>query len=296
MVFPKVAVILVNWNNHQDTLNCCSLIQKLDYPMGQISIIVVDNFSEESSRQALIEKKEWFTLISLNRNLGFAAGNNVGIQHALKGGRNQYVWILNNDVSFNADLLKQLLKPFELVDHIGIVSPKIQYSDPPGKIQYAGGVKEQFSIGHMIGMDEFDHGQYDRSRQVDFGIGCSLLISANVFEKVGLFDERFFFYHEDVDFCYRAQNQGFTIWYEPKGLIIHRASSSTQSNPALKYFHSASARVRFFKKYTKSSGLPAIWVIECYRFLRLCMVLCAHGKQEYISAYIHGIITGFQRD
>lgn len=224
MNFPKVFIIILNWNGLQDTLECLESVFKLNYP--NFRVIVVDNGSTDDCGE-IIEKNYPKVILILNgENRGFAGGNNVGIRNALDQGA-EYIWLLNNDTVVDPDALSNMVAEAEKDPGIGIAGSKIYYFGYPRKIWFAGSnIDWRRGSSDHIGMGETDIGQYDYVKQVDRVTGCSMLVKNTVCEKVGLFDEKFFLYVEEVDWCVRARKAGFKCIFVPSSVVYHKASIS----------------------------------------------------------------------
>ena len=141
----------------------------------------------------------------------------------------EYLWLLNNDTTVTPDALSNLLAEAEKYPDAGIAASKIYYFDSPEKIWFAGA--EIFwlkGISDHIGIGETDIGQYNRIREMDRVTGCSMLVKKAVCSKVGLFDEKFFLYDEEVDWCVRSRKAGFKCIYVPASVIYHKASVSVR--------------------------------------------------------------------
>jgi len=222
---PAVFVILVNWNRKDDTLECLHSLANVTYP--RMHIVLVDNASTDDSVANVKREFPSVNLIRNRSNLRFAGGNNVGIAHALGKGAD-YVLLLNNDTVVDPDFLTRLVNTAEQAPTNGMVGGKIYYYGDRNRIWYAGGRIEWWKgwISH-IGLREEDRGQHDKSAQVDYITGCCLLVKRLVIETVGMLDERFFMYGEDVDWCLRAQRAGFHLLYEPGAKVWHKLSASS---------------------------------------------------------------------
>jgi hypothetical protein len=238
------------------------------------------------------------TLLELPNNRGFAAGNNAGLRWALDRGYD-YMLLMNNDAYGESSFLRELLSTFASEVRCGLVCPKIRYclsrEEPTQRIWYAGGkFRQPRLIGEMIGMDQVDVGQYDIPRIVDFGVGCCMLIDRRVFEQIGLLDERFFFYQEDVDFSYRATLTGFQVWYQPAALVWHAVSRSTENNQAHRTFLYAQSRVVFFAKHIHGLKWVSVIGLEMIRLLRIVTRAIWQRRPEHAMAYIRGLLAGWQ--
>jgi hypothetical protein len=135
----------------------------------------------------------------------------------------------------------------------GIVAPKIRYHDSPDTIWYAGGMVQMWSgmITHR-GIREIDRGQYDSPCETDFATGCCALISRNVVDRVGVLDESYSMYAEDVDLSWRARRAGYRILYEPRAVVWHKVSFSAGGNlSGFKLKHKFFSTMRFFSRHAR---------------------------------------------
>lgn len=224
MSSPRVFIIILNWNGMKDTVECLESVCKLDY--DNYDIIVVDNGSIDNPTQLIKEKYPRVITLCNEKNMGYAGGNNVGIKYALKHAA-EYIWLLNNDTIVKKDSLANLVMAAEKDHNIGITGSKIFYYDTPDILWFAGaridwsqGVSEHYGIG------EKDCGQYDSIREVDRVTGCSMLIKKDVCYKIGLLDEEYFIYVEEVDLCVRARKAGYKCMYIPSSIIYHKESAA----------------------------------------------------------------------
>jgi len=220
--YPKVSIIVLNWNGLEDTIECLESLKKITYP--NYEVIVVDNGSEGNDAQALQEKfGDYIYMIKNNRNYGYTGGNNIGIKYVLAHSQPDYLLILNNDVVVAPDFLNHLVEAIDADASIGIAGPKVYYYDFPNRIQSAG-AKINMRKGHIhsIGIKQVDVGQYDAQQEVGYIAGCCLLVKNEVIQKVGLFDESYFCYWDEVDYCVRATRSGYKVVYIPKGKIWHK--------------------------------------------------------------------------
>ena len=255
----KIAVVILNYNGLENTLECLESIKKCERLSHKIEIIVVDNASQDGSQEALSNLKDIY-LVQNADNLGYSGGNNVGIKKAL--GRNaQAILILNNDTLAEKSLIINLAQALKSAD---IASPKIYFAkgfefhkkrykeDELGRvIWYAGGrIDWDNIIGQHIGVDEVDTGQFAKSAEIDLATGAAICVKREVFEKIGVFDEKYFLYLEDMDFCVRAKNAGFRIIFEPEAIVWHKnASSSGGSGSLLQDYFITRNRLLFAFKY-----------------------------------------------
>ena len=224
MNFPKVFIIILNWNGLQDTLDCLASVFKLNY--DKYEVVIVDNGSTDDSYKIIGMTYPRVVLLQNGENLGFAGGNNVGIKYALDQGA-EYIWLLNNDTVVEYDALTNMVAEAEKDSSVGIAGSKIYYYNSLKTIWFTGAKVDWLrGISNHIGMGETDVGQYDYIKDVDRVTGCSMLVKKDVCDKTGIFDEKFFLYVEEVDWCVRARRVGFKCILVPTSVIYHKASSS----------------------------------------------------------------------
>lgn len=228
----KVSVVILNFKVKKETLACIQSVQKSEHK--NIEIIVVDNNSEDGIEEE-IKKFNDVLFIQSGENLGYTGGNNLGIKKALDDGAD-YIFVLNPDTEIKPDTISNLISIAE-DENAGIIGPKILFGNRE-TIWYAGGILDLANVlgGHR-GVDEKDEGQYDKIESTDFVTGGAMFVKAEVFKKIGLFDEKYFMYFEDSDFCYRAKKEGIKILYNPKAIVYHEnAKSAGLGSPLQDYF------------------------------------------------------------
>ena len=250
----KHAAILINFRDAKTTATCVRSIEKSkDAP----HIIVVDNGSSLECISELKSLCPGLDLIVTGANVGFSAGNNVGIKKALKMGA-QVVYIINNDTLSDPNLFFRAYR--YVAGKNRIAGAKIYYAkgyeyheNQKGKgniLWYAGGYFDfSMALSRHYGIDEVDNGQYDKIKSVDFITGCFIALPRQVLKKIGSFDESLFLYLEDSDFSLRAKSKGIEVMYNPNLVVYHcNGSSLGAGSPFVDYYMT---RNRFFiaKRY-----------------------------------------------
>lgn len=225
---PRVAIIILNWNNWTDTLQCLESLQQITYPHYQV--IVVDNGSQDDSLPRIREQApEDLILLENLENLGFSGGNNVALEFAREELEADYFLLLNNDTLVHPHFLDFLVDYAEQDESIGVVGPTVYYHQEPHKIAFLGGYINPCTgkITHHH-LDEEDHGLL-APQELDFISGCSMLLKREAVERVGLLDPEYFLYSEDVDWCLRAKKAGYRVCLVPEARIWHKVSESVEA-------------------------------------------------------------------
>ena len=282
----KVSLIILNWNRAKDTIECLKSIGRLRRENYKLSVIVIDNASSDNSVKEIQktenngqDEKLDFKLIENDINLGFAAGNNVGIKYAIDTGAD-YILILNNDTEVNENLVEELVEFTEKNKDVGIISPKIYFAPgyeyhkkryknvDKGKVIWAAGGKMDWEnvFGVNRGVDEVDHKQYDKAENIDFATGACMFIKAEVFKKTDLLDARYFNYFEDADLCFRVKKKGFQAYYLPKAYLWHKVSQSSAIGSELNDYYITRNRLIFGLKYAPIRSKLAL-IRESIKFL-----------------------------
>ncbi len=230
---PSVVTIVLNWNGKKVLGDCLSSLLASDYP--KLQVMVVDNGSADGSVEYLKDAFPMVRLLCNPANLGFAAGNNLGIRQVLKE-ETDYILLLNNDTMVDRECISHLVQVAENDPRYGALSPKIYYLDPPNRLWYAGGAFSLWrGISEHWGRKAVDKGQYDTLREVTFVTGCALLIRGSVLQEVGLLDERLFNYAEDADLSVRILKAGHRLAYVPQARLWHREGFSALKHEGQAY-------------------------------------------------------------
>jgi GT2 family glycosyltransferase len=260
---PSIAIIVLNWNGRDLTLDCLRSLEGVTTP--NLRTVLVDNASADGTVEAVRRRyHDRVTIIQNADNLGFAAGNNVGIRQALADGAD-FILLLNNDTVVAEDFVDHLVKPMLDTPGIGITAPKIYYAEPEKQIWFAGGeISLWRGTAKHTGIRAMDAGQFDTAHDIDYASGCAFLARRAVFEKIGDLDPGYRAYFEDADFCLRARDAGFRIRYMPAAHVWHRISASTGGQLSRKKAGRklASSR-RFFRRHAK----PYHWLTIPFFFV-----------------------------
>jgi len=233
---PKIFIILLNWNGKKDTLECLASLEKIAYPHFQP--LVVDNGSADGSVAAIRAAFPHIPIIENKENLGFAGGNNPGIERALEKGAD-WILLLNNDTVVDPNLLTAFMEAAKEQPKAKILGAKIYRYGEPGTIDHLGGFWNA-KIGEFESpaQNKIDDGiWFEDMQQADYVCGAALLMHRSVPEAIGFLEPRFFLFWEETDFCFRARRKGFEVWTAPKAKVWHKVSSSfVGGKPHMHYF------------------------------------------------------------
>ena len=245
----KIAFITVGFHSDEDTIEVVTQLETSVLPKDtEIVIYCVDNSCSENLKKNLQQFKHAIYLDSPG-NIGFAAGNNLGMKRALKD-KVDIIVLINNDTVVPVDFVTNILNSPISDESVGVVGGLIYFAkgfefkenyqkEDLGKVVwYAGGVHDWDNVyASHLGVDEVDKGQYDKIRSTDFITGCLFIVRAEILEKVGLFDERYCLYFEDSDLCVRIKKAGYKLLVDPQIKIGHKvAQSSGIGSPLNDYF------------------------------------------------------------
>jgi len=267
---PLLSLIILNYNGRELLDECISSV--MNQSIKNYEVIVVDNDSDDDSVSFIKENYPDIRLIINHENLGFSGGNNVGI----KLSRGKYIVVLNNDTVVDYYFLEKLVEVTETYTDVGMLAPKILNYYSRNIIDSAGLVLYPDGIARGRGRLEKDVGQFDRIEEVFFPSGCAALYRRDMLNTIGLFDDDFFMYLEDVDLGLRARLAGWRCLFVPDAVVYHKYSSTTKSYSPMKAFLVERNR---------------IWVLLKNFPSRQIMVSPFYSVKRYIFL-LYGILSG----
>lgn len=278
---PLVGIILVNYNNYIDTIDCIESLQEIHY--DNYIIVVIDNHSSNNSVEQIKKKYNFVNMIRADRNLGFAGGNNLGIKIALEKGV-EYILLLNNDTVADKLFLNNLIKN---ITNSEIRGPKICYFDKKNVIWSAGGyINYKKGIAQHYGINQKDNELFSKNKDCTFLTGCCWFFHKDIIEKVGYLDESYFMYTEDLDYCIRAINNNIKLKYIADSIIYHKVSSSSGGDQSLFSIY-YTTRNRFFilNKYKDKFGVKAKIFTYITRYMKIFICfICSKNYKIYQRA------------
>jgi len=297
----SVVAVVLNWNGASHTIKCVEALRR-SVPSPP-RVIIVDNGSTDGSVEVLRDRVRECNrvgggsveLISTAVNLGYAGGNNIGIQAALDRGAD-FVLLINNDVEVEPDCLARLCDVLDSGPEVGVAGPILLLPGSPAVIWAAGGdLSHRENVTRLRGNGELLNGQYTRNEDVDYLPGTVLLVRSAVFESIGMFDEEFFCYMEDVDFGRRVIEAGFRCRLVPAAVARHDASASTGGGytPARKYM-SAVNSVRVLRRHPSLRGWAGCVVFDIAGLPLAFVNACLKGRPGAAWAKFVGIVDGLR--
>lgn len=242
---PTVSIISVHFN--QIALTEAFIESVLSQSYSDFELIIIDNGSVNEPLSPLVGKYPSVSFIISKENLGFAGGNNLGIEKA----KGEFLFFLNNDTEIQDDTIGILVEHFHKNPLCGMLSPKIKYHDT-NTLQYAGSGKINLYTGRnsRVGYKEEDSGQYDRVYRTEIIHGAAMMVSRPLINAIGMMPAEFFLYYEEIDWCQQAKEAGFEIWFNGYSTVFHKESMSIGKNSPLKTYYMSRNRLLFMRRHT----------------------------------------------
>ncbi len=278
--FPEISVIVINWNRRELLRSCLASVAA--QRGADFETIVVDNGSDDGSREMLARDFPSVRVIANVQNRGFCAANNQGIAAA----RGAYIALLNNDAEADPGWLASLRRAIDRSPDAGMAATKILVYEDPGKID---------KVGHLIypdgqnrgrGTGETDAGQYDDPCEVLWPDGCAAMYKRAMLDEVGAFDEDFFAYADDAELGLRARIAGWTCWYTPEAVVRHHRGSTLGVRSSRRLELIERNRVLLA---TKLFPWSLLWLNGAFYAARLTAGAWAAARGEGEMAYFPGL-------
>ena len=242
--FPLVSIISVNYNQAQITRDMLNSLRRITYP--NVEVIVVDNASPAGAPTYIREEFPEVKLICSARNLGFAGGNNLGVEVAT----GKYVLFLNNDTEVEPNFLEPLVACFEADPLAGVASPKIIFHGTDRLIQYAGsaGINPWTGRGRNQLAQQSDNGQFNQITTTDLAHGAAMMVPMAVIQRVGMMPELYFLYYEEHDWTEMIKRAGYRCYYVGTSTVYHKESMSVGKGSPLKTQYMYRNRLLFIRR------------------------------------------------
>jgi GT2 family glycosyltransferase len=286
---PLVYIVVLTYNHCDYTRGALTSLLALSY--SNYRVLILDNGSTDETPVQIPSEFPEFSFYCNPGNLGFAAGINVGLRMALEAGA-EFLLVLNNDVQVDPHLLEPLV--LAAGPDVGALAPMINSMEQHDRI-WSAGFDRHPSLLEMRGgaRGQLDTGQWSGPIEVDYLLGCALLLPAKVLREVGLFDERYFFYYEDLDLSLRIQARGYRLLVIPDAHVWHQGALSSEAGSAFHVYQMARGSVIFFRSH--AGGLSRILVL-LYRAgssIRKSLGFAARRRWDLIAQHWRGLRDGW---
>ena len=302
----SIYAVVLNWNRYRDTWECVESLLGSSCPPD--AIVLVDNGSTDASPDRL--RRAWdhhkhIRLLENKENQGFARAANQGIRYSLSNGA-ALVFLLNNDAIVERSCIQLLVSSLSEHPEAGVAGPRIMYDSDRDRIWQSGGhfslLKSGVVSPHKNRLQSLSASENRYARRVGYLTGCAMLVRRAVFEEVGYFDEDFFLYGEDVDFCLRASRSGYQLINVPRAVAWHkiRGIARDRTSPLVLY-HLARSRLLMLRKRFSAPYYLYGLVVHVLAFTPYRMLQIVRGSRsiDAARAWMAGTrdgITGAWRD
>jgi GT2 family glycosyltransferase len=282
---PSVFIVIPNWNGKHLLPQCLDSLEKQSL---SAKIVAVDNGSSDGSVEFIKQNYPNVHLIELAKNIGFTGGVNTGINWALSQTAD-YIALFNNDAVADKNWLESLVDVLNRQDKVGIVTCKLLRSDKK-HFDSTGDQYSVFGLPFPRSRNVEDTGQFNKAEFIFSASGGASLYRSELFKQIGVFDQKFFAYYEDVDLSFRAHLAGWKVYYQPDAVVYHEVNATSSRLGSFSRYH---ATKNFFMLYTKD--MPG-WLYWKYlpKFLYQALRLAA---SSFIKgggwAYLRGLVQAF---
>lgn len=281
----NVLILILIYNGLSDTIDCLESLRKLSYE--RYGILIVDNNSQDNSYEYLKKNYRDVEIIRNSENLGYADGNNIGIQYFLAHSQYSHLLIINNDIEVESGLLEKLLSDMDSDSEIGIIGPVNYGFYDRNRILFNFATLSLERYRFFISQEL----QKEALVETAYVNGCCMLIKRDTVVKVGGFKGEYFLYWEESDLCYRAKESGYKCMVSQSTRIYHKDGATTGSLSPLKVYYLNRNRFLFFK--INGMFKKNIYIYSLYSFL--VHIFTNKGNyQNVIKAYVKAI-ADFQR-
>jgi GT2 family glycosyltransferase len=296
----KISVVIVSWNAKSFLLECLASVMRQSRP-DDLEVIVVDNASSDGSPQAVSEGYPTVQLIANDGNYGFAKANNIGI----RASRGEYLFLINSDVVVSDGCFDKSIEYMDQHPEVGMLGPKILGVD--GKVQRscmgypslwntlcrALALDSLFPRSRLFGSHLLTYWNHDDTRPVDVINGCFWVLRRSAMEQVGLLDERFFFYGEDVDWCRRFNLKGRKVVFFSEAEALHYGGASSANAPVKYVIEMQRANYQYWlKHHSRAAAYTFLLITLLHHALRVAAEVAVYPLRRTTIASKYKINRG----
>ena len=293
--YPKVSIIILNWNGLKDTIECLESLKKITY--SNYEAIVIDNGSKGNDADILKGKyKDYIKLIRNKENLGFAEANNIGIREVIKEGRSEYILTLNNDTTVEPNFLDELIKCAQKHPEAGSIQPKMILAKWPQYIDSIGAELSKTSFDFNLGAYQSSN-LFNQEFEILGPCAGAALYKIEAIKDIMIdnefFDRDFFCYYEDMDVALRLRWAGWKSWYCPKSIVYHKkGGTGGLKNKFTTYYRARNQNWNLFK------NLPFVFILKNSPFIFSAQIAqlginLLKGKISLLPTLIKGRIDSY---
>jgi GT2 family glycosyltransferase len=263
-----LSIVIVTWNNAGIISDCLRSLKSFDAD-PEVEIIVVDNASGDGTPDLIEHEFSYVRLVRQDRNCGFAGGNNTGIRLS----RGRYLCLVNSDVVIPTGCVEKLLRYIQDQPDIGMLGPKmilsngsvgrscLQFPTVVGWLWRALALDDMFKHSQRFGAYLMTYFQYDRTIDVDILTGWFWILRRQAIDEVGLLDEGFFMYGEDMDWCKRFKNAGWRTVFYSDAAAFHHCGASSSKAPSRLYVEKTRAGLKYCRRHHSRFALIGFWFV-----------------------------------
>ncbi len=294
-LLPSLCIVVVNWNGRDLLPDCLGSLAECGYP--GLRVVMVDNGSADSSVEWTREHHPEVEILETGANLRWAGGNNAALRRlAEEGWPQDQVLLLNNDTIVPGGGLERLCAEVAADERAWAGTPRIVYADDPSRAWYDGGRVGAWSGWvHHAGIRRRAGTLSTVTRPVEYGTGCALLITRTGLERVGLLDDGYHFYGEDVDYGLRLRGLGGAILHVPRAVILHKVSVSLGAVSPRKAYLRSRSHVRLLARHWPRRRWPALGPAQVVFHAAHVLWHCWHGRPATALAMIDGVLDELRR-
>ena len=291
---PSIFAVIITWNQRDETLDCLASLRRATHP--NLRLIVVDNGSNDGTAEAIRTEYPAAEILHNGTNRGFAAAVNQGTRHALARGA-EFVFWLNNDTVVEPEALAALLAEAGR-ERAGILIPLITYFDQPQVVWSAGAGLNPLTLEIRANtLGAIDRGQWQEVLDRQHATACASLIPRATLDKVGLLDERFFYYYDDADYSLRVIRAGLRILFVPQARVQHKvARASGGVDTTYHRYWMGRSSVIYFRKHVRGWRWAIVAPYRLASAVRTTARLVLRCKGATAAAYLRGLRDGMRTD
>jgi GT2 family glycosyltransferase len=288
--YPSVHVVVLSFNQLKDTLSALDSLCRMTYP--NFELVLVDNHSTDSTVAEVRDHFPQVVILNQPDNLGFACGMNAGLRRALDLNVD-FALVINNDVEVAPSMLTLLVE--SMAPSIGAAAPLIYYASEPNRVWSAGFSRDPVLLEMRGGArGQLDQGQWHVPFPVDYLLGCAVLLNVQALRQVGLFDQRFFFYYEDLDLSIKLNKGRYQLLTVPQAKMWHKVARSAPVGSPFRTYQLARSSAIFFRTHCRGWRLVPVLFFRLGSAIQISLRFLWHRQFSLLKNYWLGLWNGLR--